>query len=58
MRFLSIAWLGVALFALCVAACVLRYQIVQAQDYVVILDRWTGIVSHCAPAYCGSNRTD
>jgi hypothetical protein len=58
MRFLNIVWLGLAVIALFLAAYLFRYQIVETQNFVVILDRWTGTVSHCAAAYCGSNRTD
>ncbi len=58
MRFFNIALLGLAVLALLLAAYIFRYQVVQTQNFVVILDRWTGTVSHCAAAYCGSNRTD
>ncbi|REF88144.1 hypothetical protein DES32_1785 [Methylovirgula ligni] len=58
MRFLNVAWLGLATLALVLAAYLFRYQIVETQNFVVVLDRWTGTVSHCAAAYCGSNRTD
>jgi hypothetical protein len=58
MKFLNIVWLGLATIALVLAAYLFRYQIVEAQNFVVVLDRWTGTVSHCAAAYCGSNRAD